>query len=116
YDPATNSFTDVGGGGFSGISNHRAVRLLDGRVLVTGGETVDDPTAFGAPFDPAVNAFVGSSHMVQSRFRHAVSLLHDGRVLVTGGQGEVVTATSDVIAPLSSWEMYDPTTQNFTFF
>jgi hypothetical protein len=114
YDPATNSFTIVGSGGFGAISNHRAVRLMDGRVLVTGGEAVDDPTAFGSPFDPAVNAFVGSSHMVQSRFRHAMSLLHDGRVIIVGGQGEIVTATSDTVGPLSSWEMYDPAAQSFT--
>ena len=89
--------------------NAASLRLLDGRVLVTGGfSTVTNfvATASCAVFDAAANGGVGAfspltTPMSSPRSNHTATLLSDGRVLVTGGQtadgsGHAV-ATADLI-------------------
>jgi len=73
-----------------------AVRLYDGRVLVTGGET--DTAEI---FDPDTEAFAPTGSMSTSRARHTSVLLWDTRVLVAGGGTPVV-------------ELYDADTGRFT--
>jgi len=55
-----------------------ATRLMDGRVLVIGGEGV------AQIFDPATMGFVPAGAMVTPRRDTVATLLHDGRVLVIG--------------------------------
>jgi len=57
---------------------HSATRLMDGRVLVIGGEGV------AQIFDPATMRFVPAGAMVSPRPDTVATLLHDGRVLVIG--------------------------------
>lgn len=86
---------------------HAAVRLLDGRVLVAGGEdafgvalaSCELYVSAGAPVAPA--APLGTA-----RRDHTATLLPDGRVLVTGG--------TDVLGiPLASAELYTPGTNTW---
>ncbi len=85
-----------------------AVRLADGRVLVSGGGTpcgsISRSTAI---FDPASNAWLPTSSMNVARQFHTAVLMGDGRVLATGGastqDGEPVDA-----------EAYDPATGEWT--
>jgi len=93
YDPKTGTWSPTGStsvGSFGGL----ATRLLDGRVLVTGGgagatraELYDPTTGTWSP--------TGSS----STFFNTATLLPDGRVLVAGGGANGTSA-----------ELYDPTT------
>ncbi len=71
-----------------------SVRLLDGRVLLTGG--ISDITTFagvnvGLVFNPAANSGVGAftattNTLSSPRYRHTATLLPNGTVLVAGGQ------------------------------
>ena len=77
YDP--NQGTSVAVGPMVPVPwVHSATRLLDGRVLVIGGEGV------AQIFDPATMRFVPAGAMVSPRPDTVATLLHDGRVLVIG--------------------------------
>jgi hypothetical protein len=111
FDPETDTFTDV-----SEMSQdrfgHSAIRLLDGRVLITGGKhwrvgKPDKPLSSAEIYDPATNAFhttVGS--METARDRPTLSLLADGTVLVAGGQ--------DGPTGPHSLELFNPKSETFT--
>lgn len=93
------------------LANRRAfaqVQLLDGRVLVTGGD-VGGGTATAAAqlYDGATHRFVATTPMSTPRVGHNLVLLADGRVLALGG----ADATG---ASLASAEIYDPSDQTWT--
>jgi len=81
---------------------HAAVRLPDGRVLVTGGRTADDKAIASAEiFDPTTGQFTTIGPMTTPRRGHAMVLMLDGDVLITGGFGADgrALATTEVYAP-----------------
>lgn len=92
-------------------SSHTATRLLDGRVLVVGGEDADGRMlASSEIFDPAAGAWSRGPAMPGPRSNHTATLLDDGRVLVVGGglansvgapSGESVRADALVFDPTS---------------
>ena len=92
---------------------HRATRLADGSVILTGGCT--EPGCGGADearapdvFDPTTGRFTPGSPMLSPRVSGTATLLEDGRLLLVGGypgEGE---------APTASAELYDPATGTFT--
>ncbi len=76
-----------------------AVRLQDGRILITGGDgtsALDTSEIYNTD-----GSFSSAAPMSGARSRHASVLLSDGRVLVMGGVDQ------DDIA-LTSAEIYDP--------
>ena len=86
---------------------HTATRLLDGKVLVTGG--TDDTSYFASSdlYDPATGVWTATGQMGAGRTYHTATLLPSGKVLVTGGFN-----TSQGV--LASSELYDPTTGVWT--
>jgi hypothetical protein len=97
-------------------ARHRATRLIDGRVLVTGGEN-DGPLGrvlnSAELFDPSTLQWnlssslgAGNNGMNYERYGHTSTLLQDGRVLITGGAdnhkimnvAEIYNPTHDVFA------------------
>jgi len=92
---------------------HTATLLLDGRVLVTGG---DDrflhPLASAELFDPRTGTFSPTGSMATPRDFHVATLLLDGRVLVTGGSPFGMDSASGQF--LASAEIYDPKTGKFS--
>lgn len=76
---------------------HTATLLLDGRVLIAGGET-----AAAEIYDPSTRTFSATGGMTEERRGHSATLLADGRVLIAGGSG------------LYSAEIYDPATGRFS--
>jgi hypothetical protein len=104
YHVATGTFAAVGD---MGVRRHKhdAVRLRDGRVLVTGGaderdgDGVYDTTEL---FDPTTGTFTAGPSMVLPRYKHggASLLLANGTVLIAGGAAQA--------------ETYDPVRQRFT--
>src|SRR5207248_8751870 len=68
-----------------------AVRMPDGRVLITGGTGVDGALASAELFGPT-GAFSEVASMIHGRSQHIAAALEDGRVLVAGGrtQGDSV--------------------------
>jgi hypothetical protein len=69
-------------------SQHSATRLLDGRVLVAGGQTTGGVIFSSAEiYDPATGTWTATGGMPGIRMGHSAVLLPDGRVLVAGGNG-----------------------------
>jgi hypothetical protein len=102
YDPKTGTFTRTGSLPAS-RHFHTATRLLDGRVLMAGGETPSEGmgTATSELYDPKTGTFSPTGSMTAPRIFHTATLLRDGRVLMAGGNG------------YTSAEVYDPATGTF---
>ncbi len=90
-----------------GRGNHTSTLLLDGRVLVTGGNL--DPsnaTPTTELYDPGSGTWSITSAMNSPRVEHSATLLPDGKVLVTGG------VDNNNFVPTA--ELYDPSTGTWT--
>ena len=112
YDPANDTFTSTTGSLVSGRTNHSAILLQNGKVLITGGTRCTFSALFGWIFeaiatselyDPATGTFSSTGDMVLARSQHKMHLFSDGRVLVIGGDGWA-----------SSAEIYDPNSGTFS--
>jgi hypothetical protein len=111
YDPLTSMFSAVGSMSVPRIG-HAAVRLVDGTVLVLGGQP--DPnssTASAELFDPATRAFTAIGNMIAPREDSTATLLKDGRVLIVGGTFRNSQSQSFIVI---SSEIFNPTTSTFT--
>jgi N-acetylneuraminic acid mutarotase len=83
YDPATGTWTATGDMN-EPSDGHTDTLLLDGKVLVAGGN-ID---AFSAElYNPATGTWITTGGMIRPRYDHTATLLSDGRVLVVGGFG-----------------------------
>ena len=90
--------------------DHFAVRLADGRVLVSGGQFLGSPDDEGKRaievlssaeiYDPGAGTWTPAAGMTAPRQRHSGVLLPNGRAIVAGGDG------GD--GALASVETYDP--------
>lgn len=85
---------------------HSATLLADGRVLVTGGQTVSAPFVTHAScevFDPATGLWSATGSMATGRENHAAVRLPNGKILIVGGY------SIEQQARLRSAELFDPT-------
>jgi len=88
YNPATGTFTFTGSMGTT-RSQHTAVLLQNGKVLVLGGENTSHASlATAEVYDPATGFFTPTASIMITTRREfpGATLLNDGRVLVTGGE------------------------------
>jgi hypothetical protein len=101
YDPAAGTFASIG----NVIEPHdfaAAVRLIDGTVLITGGQL---PGGNGGAstelYTPATGTFQYAGEMTAGRHSHRTTLLPDGTVLITGGNSywPDPTSTAEVYKP-----------------
>ena len=84
---------------------HTATLLLNGKVLIAGGDDFNNRQLASAElFDPMTNTFTPTGDMTTGRSGHSANLLPDGRVLIVGGQYH----------DQPSAELYDPSTGTFT--
>ncbi len=114
FDPSTGSWS-AGGAMGTARFEHTATLLGDGRVLMVGGSgpTGDGedvgPLASTELYDPAADAFVGSTDMAAARTNHAAALLNDNAVIISGGAGG---DNGDV--SLASVEVFDSRAASWT--
>lgn len=100
YDPKRGSWSSTGAMTQARVG-HRATLLMDGRVLVTGGESEAGVSATTEVYDPATGRWSALASMGTARTGHSATVLPDGKVLVSGG----VDAS---IIHLTRAEVYDP--------
>ena len=113
YDPSANAWSSVGA---TEIERHCpvAVRLPDGRALLTGGlmwRAAAHPMAVADIFDPSSGEWISADAMNDPRVGHKAVLLRDGRVLVIGGGDRRLGPRWNALA---SSELYDPPTDRWT--
>ncbi len=96
-----------------GRQGHRATLLNDGRVLVTGGFTLNIATTDRVEvYLEGLQRFTElTNRMVHDRASHSATKLADGRVLLAGGWFEGSPGLTSV---RSSAEIFDPATNTFT--
>ncbi len=100
--------------------NHAAVRLHDGRVMVTGGVELvaDDFDVISMAldsveiFDPMTGAWTGGPPLARPRTGHTATTLLDGRVLVGGGFR--IREGTNVADAATMAEIFDPATEAWT--
>ncbi|TKB75924.1 MAG: hypothetical protein E8D46_00815 [Nitrospira sp.] len=115
YDPTTNTFTALAGRMRSARTGHTATLLLNGQVLLTGGQidTNNGDGSNGAElYDPATETFTAiAATMTVPRGAHVAVLLPNGKVFLAGGFNMGFT---DIPFAHNTAELYDPATQTFT--
>jgi hypothetical protein len=111
YDTATGVFTPTSSMNTARYY-HTATLLKNGMVLVAGGSDGTSALASVELFDPATGTFTPTGSLNAARFWNTATLLHDGKVLISGGYG-VTNYTG--VPPLTSAELYNPTTRSFTY-
>jgi N-acetylneuraminic acid mutarotase len=108
YDPKTKTFATTGKLKGSRY-DHRAIRLDDGRVLVTGGRTSTTQAVDTAEiYDPAKGTWSDAAKLTSPRATHCATKLADGKVLVAGGLGKAIHA------PYTSIEIYTPSSNSWS--
>ena len=108
WDPSTGLFTPTGSL-FYGRCSHTSASLLNGNVLIVGGEADAGPTLYSELYDPSTKAFSVSGSLAEERYRHTTTRLSDGSVLVAGG----IASSGSPDPALSSAEKYDPGSGKF---
>lgn len=115
FDPSTNAFAATGS--MTAVrTGAPGVRLADGRVLIPGGNQVDNTNGPATErvdlYDPATGTFTATGALAAPRWLHAAVLLPDGKVLVAAGK---LPPSGYATAHLTATsELYDPATGLFT--
>jgi hypothetical protein len=114
YKAATGEFSKLPSSPWLSEIYHSATSLATGKVLIAGGAPDDYgfiALSQAALFDPASGAFKTSLQLLAPTEQHTATLLKDGRVLITGGY----TGDDGGDYILSGSELYDPSTETFTW-
>jgi WD40 repeat protein len=105
FNPATGTWTSTGPL-INPRSGHTATLLLDGRVLVAGGDDGNESLYSAELYDPTTGTWSSTGDLNMARAWHTATLLTNGMVLVAGGSGPD--------GPLDSAELFDPASGSWT--
>ena len=93
-----------------GRSEHTATLLLNGKVLIAGGDMASSSST-AEIYNPAANTFTSTGSMSVPRYTHTATLLKSGKVLVLGGFDY---NSNNSTSPSPGAELYDPATGTFS--
>ena len=122
YDPNAGSWTLVKQMG-SPRAGHTATLLLDGTVLVAGGNAADSTGSnlntykSCEIYDPGTDSWSPTTGpMNVQRSSHTATLMPGGKVLVTGGDTYIgpISGGATPVSPTPTAELYDPGTRGWT--
>lgn len=109
YDPAGHTWAPAAPMS-TPRSDASATVLLDGRVLVAGGDSAGSATLASAEiYDPVADTWQPVASMAEARTRSTITRLADGKVLVIGGYRRNPALTFSQTA-----ELYDPVANTWT--
>ena len=91
-------------------SGHTATLLMDGKVLVVGGNGTSSAVSLTEMYDPQLDQWTTVGALSAPRTGHTATLLASGEVLITGG----ATATGSLDATTGISEKYNPQTRLWT--
>jgi hypothetical protein len=91
---------------------HTATRLLDGRVLVAGGDDGRQGASVEI-YDPSTGSWTLAAPLHVARIGHVAARLADGRVMVLGGHDTYTPQTHTYVIENSA-EIYDPAVDAWT--
>jgi N-acetylneuraminic acid mutarotase len=108
YDPVTGAFSAVASTSVP-RAQHASARLLDGRVLVVGGNSNATGSQIHAAevYSPSTDTWSSASSTGSGGMFPTLTVLADGRVLATGGQ-------SPSASPTDLADVFDPTSGTWT--
>ena len=95
HDPAANTWAPTGNNMARPRSRHAMVTLVNGQVLVVGGQ--EDPTGSADIYDPPTDQWAGAGSLGSGRWNLTATLLPCGEVLEAGGEvssGVAVTSAA----------------------
>ncbi len=104
YNPLTGAIAPADNAMAAAREQHSAVRMSDGRILISGGYNGHYLNT-AEIFDPAAGTFAETGSMVYTRIGAAGVLLETGKILIVGGYNG---------SYLSYAEVYDPWSESFT--
>jgi len=112
YDPRIGTFSPTS---TTAAYESTATLLMNGKVLVTGGNDDPGPNDFAEVYDPSTGIFTRVGEMTAPRANHSATLLPDGNALIIGGSSWTGWGTGTLYYSccLSSAELYDPVTGLF---
>lgn len=87
-----------------------AVRLGNGHVLITGGQS-GDIVSSAETYDPSTGMFTATGNMSVPRVGHTATVLPDGSALIAGGWD--AQSVNSYTLPLATLERYDPVSRTF---
>jgi WD40 repeat protein len=112
YDPVSGKFTATTGSLTTIRFWATATLLKSGKVLLVGGKGANLEQATAELYDPSTQTFAATTGaMSTERAYHTATLLNDGTVLVTGGLNLAGDGAGN---PVTTAEIYDPSTNSFT--
>ena len=109
YNPVANTFTALTATMTSARCGPTATLLLNGKVLIAGGDFDGVTYNTAELYDSVANTFTAlTATMTTPRTMHTATLLPNGRVLLIGGGNARHTTQFDTA------ELYDPVANTFT--
>jgi N-acetylneuraminic acid mutarotase len=85
FDPIANTWRPAENAMVDSRAEFTLSQLLDGSVLVVGGDNGSGPISSVEQFIPLTGAFQYAGSLNAARKAHAAAVLNDGRVLIVGG-------------------------------
>ena len=93
-------------------AGHSATLLLNGQVLVAGGENSTAGQTSAELYNPITGKWTLTGSMAIGRYAHSAVLLSSGEVLVAGGI--VSTNIQGIVSYTATAELYNPSTGQWT--